>query len=146
MSGIAGIWNLDGRQLEKPLLARIGSTIAHRGGDFTNSWCNSAVGFIAHVTRISAESASERQPLNDAHGNALIFDGRLDNREELLSQIGASRISAQSPDSELIFEAFHRWGGACVSRLNGDFALAIFDSRSQHLILARDPVGCRPLY
>ena len=146
MNGIAGVWNLDGRHVEKPLLARIGSTIAHRGRDFTNIWCNGAVGFMAGVTRVSAESASECQPLNDGHGNALIFDGRLDNREELLSQISASSITTQSPDSQLIFEAFLRWGTECVSRLNGDFALAIFDSRSRQLILARDPVGCRPLY
>jgi asparagine synthase (glutamine-hydrolysing) len=146
MSGIAGLWNLDGRQLENLLLARIGSTIAHRGRDFTNIWCHDSVGFIAHVSRISPESARERQPLNDGYGNALLFDGRLDNREDLLSQIGDSSVTAHSPDSELIFEAFLRWGIECVSRLNGDFALAIFDSRSQQLILARDPVGCRPLY
>ncbi|MFL6280554.1 MAG: asparagine synthetase B family protein [Vicinamibacterales bacterium] len=99
MTGIAGVWNLDGPGLESPL---------------------------------------GRGPL--------IFDGRLDNRDELLAQLRERALNASSSDSALILEAFRRWGCDGLCRLNGEFALAIFDSDRRQLILARDPVGCRPLY
>jgi asparagine synthase (glutamine-hydrolysing) len=76
----------------------------------------------------------------------LIFDGRLDNREELLAQLSNHGITPSASDSAVIVDAFRRWGAECLCRLNGEFALAIFDSDRQQLILARDPVGCRPLY
>ena len=77
---------------------------------------------------------------------ALILDGRLDNREELLAQLSSHGITPSAADSAVILDAFRRWGAECLCRLNGEFALAIFDSDRQQLILARDPVGCRPLY
>lgn len=100
MNGIAGVWNLDRRDLESPL------------GD----------------------------------GQPLGFEGRLDNREELLAQLCSREITSGSPDSALILDAYRRWGAECLCRLNGEFAVAIFDSDRQQLTLARDPVGCRPLY
>jgi asparagine synthase (glutamine-hydrolysing) len=89
-----------------------------------------------------------RRQLDSPLGNArpLIFDGRLDNREELLAQLSDHGVTPSSSDSTLILEAFVRWGTECLSRLNGEFALAFFDADRQQLILARDPVGCRPLY
>lgn len=146
MNRLAGIWNLNGQPADETSLAALASRIAHRGRDGFAVWCHGAIGFVACVGVVSPESGIENQPLNDEHGNALLFDGRLDNREELLSQLGAAAETVLLPDSALVFEAFGRWGDECVSRLNGEFALAIFDRRKQQLILARDPVGCRPLY
>ena len=83
-------------------------------------------------------------PLGD--GSPLIFDGRLDNRDDLVAQLSERTAASASSDAALILDAFRRWGAECLSRLNGEFALAIFDSRGRQLILARDPVGCRPLY
>jgi asparagine synthase (glutamine-hydrolysing) len=100
MSGIAGVWNLDGRHLESPLL----------------------------------------------DGPPLMFDGRLDNRDELIAHLSGPAVTPSASDSALILEAFRRYGVECLCRLNGEFALAIVDSDRRQLILARDPVGCRPLY
>src|SRR3954470_16618132 len=90
----------------------------------------------------------ERQQLDSplGGGRALIFDGRLDNRDELLAQLHGGGVSPESSDSALILEAFRRWNTECFGRLNGEFAVALFDSDRQQLTLARDPVGCRPLY
>jgi asparagine synthase (glutamine-hydrolysing) len=74
------------------------------------------------------------------------FDGRLDNRADLLSDLGSEDVTEHSSDSRIVSAAFARWGDQCLSRLNGEFALAAFDSCNQQLVLARDPVGCRPLY
>src|SRR5436190_10633941 len=146
MSGIAGVWNLDGRPIERQLIATIASRIAHRGRDGCGIWSDTCVGFAAHVRNNSPPPVDERQPLTDAAGNAIAFDGRLDNRNDLLRQLKSRRITVDSSDAAFVLEAFHMWGRDCFPRLEGEFALALFDSRERQLTLARDPVGCRPLY
>jgi asparagine synthase (glutamine-hydrolysing) len=146
MSGLAGVWNFDGRPVERDLVATIGSRIAHRGEDAAGLWCVQGLGFSAHVRRFARHSTNERQPVTDEAGNALVFDGRLDNRDDLLRQLPATAITSESADADVVFEAFRAWGDACLDRLAGDFALAAFHARERRLVLARDPVGCRPLY
>ena len=85
-------------------------------------------------------------PVVDPLGNVLVFDGRLDNRQDLLATVDTAGITSECPDSTLVLAAWRTWGHAFASRLQGDFALALFDSRRRRLVLARDPVGCRPLY
>lgn len=146
MSGIAGVWNLDGRPVERQLITRIGSRIGHRGRDASDIWCADTIALCAHVERISAESQSERQPLIDDAGNALVFDGRIDNRNDLIRQLSLCGAAAAAPDTAVALAAFQRWGRESLARIEGEFALAFFDARTRQLTLARDPVGCRPLY
>jgi asparagine synthase (glutamine-hydrolysing) len=70
----------------------------------------------------------------------------LDNREELRLAISSRMVAPDVPDSDLALAAYREWGDAFLARLQGDFAVALFDSRRHALVLARDPVGCRPLY
>jgi asparagine synthase (glutamine-hydrolysing) len=93
---------------------------------------------IAHVMR-----GSERQPL--VCGSVVVcFDGRLDNREELAKScdIGGTPPS----DAAFVVAAYRTFGEACVERLAGDFAFALFDATHQKLLLARDLMAVRPLY
>ncbi|MCC6133350.1 MAG: hypothetical protein IT186_25750 [Acidobacteria bacterium] len=91
------------------------------------------------------EEVGERQPVAlEVAGLELVFDGRLDNREELLRTLEI-RDSSTS-DAALVLHAYAKWGEGCFGRLLGPFALAIFDRRSQHLVLARDVMGDRTLY
>jgi asparagine synthase (glutamine-hydrolysing) len=146
MSGLAGLWNLDGRPVDRAIVSSMASTIAHRGTDRCGLWSDGPIGFACQLLRVTPESAAECQPVTDRIGNTLLFDGRLDNREELLGAMSAGRRRADCPDSDLIFSAWHQWGDAFLNRLQGDFALALFDKSERTLVLARDPVGCRPLY
>ena len=146
MSGFAGVWHFDGRPAEHQLMTTLGSRVAHRGGDSHGVWCSGGLGFAAHVRRMAAKSAKEHQPASDSRGNVLVFDGRLDNRDDLLRQLPSSHLTSESCDAEVILEAFHAWGEACLERIAGDFALAAFLASDRRLVLARDPVGCRPLY
>lgn len=74
----------------------------------------------------------------------LVGDLRLDNREELLARLdGPTR---DSPDAELALAAYLRWGEACPRHLLGDFAFALWDGRRRRLLLARDPLGVKPLH
>src|SRR5262245_9277924 len=139
MSGLAGVWNFDGRPVERDLVATIGSRIAHRGEDAAGLWCvdNNGLGLSAHVRRFAPYSTNESQPVTDEAGNALLFDGRLDNRDDLLRQLAATAIASESADVHVVFEAFRAWGEACLDRLAGDFALAAFQALERRLVLAR---------
>src|SRR3954470_18106225 len=145
MSGISGIWNTDGRPVETELLRRISAQLAHRGADGEYSLVDESVGLSCQLMRNAPESAAEVQPWLDKDC-AVLFDGRLDDREELISKLGDRRFDADSPAPILVLAAYQKWGEDFPLRLNGDFAVAIFDKARQQLLLMRDAVGPRPLY
>src|SRR5215213_10288732 len=146
MSGISGLWHVDGRPSDRAVVERISATMGHRGRDASGIWSSGAVGFACHLLRVVPEAMAEHQPAVDPNGNVLVFDGRLDNRNDLLATVSGGNVIRDSPDSALVLAAWRTWGDAFASRLQGDFSLALFDPLRQTLILARDPVGCRPLY
>ena len=147
MSGILGIWNLDGRPVENALLASLSATLAHRGPDGEGLWIQGSVGLAFRLFRVTPESSTEIQPLVHSSGVVLVFDGRLDNREELLKDLkSSSDISAASPDPALVLAAHKAFGDRFPERLSGDFALGLFDPQRQQLLVARDAIGIRPLY
>ena len=147
MSGIVGIWNLDARPVEKAVLSRLSATLAHRGPDGEGLRIEGPVGLACQLLRVTPESLTETQPCIDPSGVALVFDGRLDNREELLEVLKASSdVSAESPDPILILTAYNAFQDRFPEHLNGDFALGLFDPKRQQLLLARDALGVRPLY
>ena len=146
MSGIVGLWNLDGRPVEETLLVRLGERLAHRGQD-AGLWVDGPVGLACRLFRLTPESAREAQPLAHPAGPVLVFDGRLDNREELVRLLrGSVGITPDCPDPALVLAAYEAFGEDFAGRLNGDFALAVFDRRRRRLLLARDALGVRPLY
>jgi asparagine synthase (glutamine-hydrolysing) len=76
-----------------------------------------------------------------------LFDGRLDNRRELIAAIDGSNLSLQNlPAPELVLFAYEKWGKDFADHIIGDFACAIWDGDRQRLILARDAIGVRPLF
>lgn len=147
MSGILGMWNVDGQPVEEAVLARASATLTHRGPDGEGMWIQGPVGLACRLFRVTPEASTETQPLVHSSGTALVFDGRLDNREELLASLNSSpRVTTSSPDPELVLSAYEAFGDRFAERLNGDFALGLFDPNRQHLLLARDAIGVRPLY
>lgn len=146
MSGILGVWNLDGRPIDATLLSRLATTLAHRGPD-GGLYTDGSVGLACRTFRVTPESATERQPVVHPRGLVLVFDGRLDNREELLPALSRQAgVSSGAPDSALAAAAYHTFGIEFAGRLLGDFALGLFDASQRRLVLARDAVGIRPLY
>jgi asparagine synthase (glutamine-hydrolysing) len=147
LSGIVGIWNLDGRPVERAVLTRLSETLAHRGPDGEGLWAQGEVGLACRLFRITPEASTETQPLIHSSGTVLVFDGRLDNREELLASLKSSpELSADSPDPALVLAVYDAFGDRFLEWLTGDFALGLFDPRRQQLLLARDAIGMRPLY
>lgn len=147
MSGILALWNTDGQPVDRELLARLHATLAHRGPDGSAQWLEGAAGFACQLSRVTPESVHEIQPWRDARGTALVFDGRLDNREELIERLTAIvPVDHEMSDPALILAAYPIAGDQLPAWLAGDFALALFDRRHQRLVLARDALGIRPLY
>lgn len=142
MSGIAGIWHPDGRPLDPDALERMSAALAHRG-ERQGVWTDGDLGFACWLRPTTPEAADEEQPLVGAEA-AVVFDGRLDDREALLADLPG--FHRHRPDPEIILAAWGRWGEAAVERLRGDFAVALWDRRRQRLLLARDSLGVRPLY
>jgi len=147
MSGIVGVWNLDGKRASPSLVASMSGRLAHRGSDTSDQWCQGPVGFACRLLRVTPESLSETQPTIGRSGIALVFDGRLDNRAELLALLSDTHdTTADSPDPVLVLAAYDRYGDRVAEYLNGDFAFGLFDPRQQRLLLVRDAIGVRPLY
>ncbi|MBW1895562.1 MAG: asparagine synthase (glutamine-hydrolyzing) [Deltaproteobacteria bacterium] len=148
MSGIAGIYNLDGRPADAALLTSMTDAIAHRGPDGGGHWIDGPVGLGHMMLCTTPESLVEKQPLTDETGNlCLILDGRVDNRDELRSALEAkgAKLRTES-DAEMILRAYECWGEESPARIIGDFAFAIWDGRNRNLFCARDILGLRPFY
>ena len=148
MSAIAGIYYLDSRPVDCADLGRMVDTLAHRGPDGANVWCEESVGLGHRMLWTTPESLLEKLPLVDQTGNLVITaDARIDNRDELIGVLGLTDHPAEKiTDSELILAAYDKWGENCPEHLLGDFAFAILDKRKQSLFCARDHFGVKPFY
>jgi len=100
------------------------------------------------MLRTTPESLEEHQPLFSQDKNlVLVFDGRLDNRDELERQLrAAGAVLRDKTDAELALHSYAVWGRTCPGQLLGDFAFAVWDARRQTLFCARDQMGARPFY
>ncbi len=145
MSAIAGIINLDGRPVDEQALRRMAEPVRHRGPDGTGFWANGNVGLAELRLNTTPEAASAPMPLVTDGGNlVLVWDGRLDNRTELIQALGAqSGPMASQSDSQLVMVAYAKWGEQFLTHIAGDFALALWDGKAQSLLCARDPIGVR---
>jgi asparagine synthase (glutamine-hydrolysing) len=121
----------------------------YRQPDGEACWEEGGVGFAHAHHWTTPEEVGEEQPFSSADGRyQVIADARIDNREELIRELGGAGAELEPgiSDARLILAAFERWGEACVPRLLGDFAFAIWDRKQRRLFLARDVMGVRPLY
>ena len=147
MSGICGVFNLDGAPVRPEDLAAMTATLERRGPDRTAHWCDGPVGFGHTLLTTTLGLAREPQPVaHHESGCVITADVRLDNRDELLAALGLKHRAEEIGDAGLIVEAYLKWDDKCPDRLLGDFAFVIWDPRWQRLFGARDPFGMRPLY
>jgi asparagine synthase (glutamine-hydrolysing) len=147
MSGIALIYQRDGAPAEASTVTGMMSTLKHRGpnGHNTSLRQNILLGHQHFWT--TPEEIGERQPLWSTSGHcAVLFDGRLDNRDELLSALRMDTVARHSSDATIILRAYDEWAEQLFSRLLGPFALVIYDVVKQRIICGRDPLGDRGLF
>ncbi len=147
MCGIAGCYQqADGQKLVDIMSDRI----AHRGPDAAGTWSHQddrvAVQLGHRRLSIIDLSTAADQPLSK-HGLTLSYNGELYNYKELRAELSTSgvRFTTKS-DTEVVLEAWRCWGPGALRRFRGMFAFALFDQGTGDLILARDPLGIKPLY
>jgi len=145
MSVHAGIWNLDGEPVSREDLARIARSTAEYGPDGETAYSDGPMGMLYLPFHTTSESRFEHQPLVSDSGKVFTWDGRLDNRDELIPQV-LQALKGDHTDVAIVAASFDRWGKGCLTKLVGDWGLAIWDSREQELILARDYMGIRHLF
>jgi asparagine synthase (glutamine-hydrolysing) len=145
--GIAGCYQQgDGHKLVDVMTDRI----AHRGPDAAGRWDHEddrvAVQLGHRRLSIIDLSTAADQPLTK-DGLTLVYNGELYNFQTLRAQLTArgTRFVTRS-DTEVVLEAWRAWGPDALPRFRGMFAFALFDRRSGELVLARDPLGIKPLY
>jgi asparagine synthase (glutamine-hydrolysing) len=150
MSGIVGIVNLDGAPVDRDLLRRMTDSMSFRGPDAQQVWIAGDVGFGHTMLRTTWEAETEKQPLTLDRQVSLTADARVDGRAELIEKLerrlGRSFALSELNDAELILLAYEAWKEDCVNHLVGDFAFAIWDSRSRRLFCARDHFGVKPFF
>ena len=149
MCGIAGIINFRGREVESAQLSRLLDQLAHRGPDGDGTWFNAErnVAFGHRRLAIIDPGPSGYQPMASADGRYVItFNGEIYNFIELRQELEAKgAIFRTQSDTEVILAAWQAWKEDMLPRFNGMWALAIFETHTRHLFLARDRFGIKPL-
>ena len=145
MSVQAGIWNFDGQPVQRGLLAKMSVAVASYGPDGEKTYFNGPMGMLYRPFHTTSESRLEQQPHISASGKVIMWDGRLDNREELGPHLGFLSITDVT-DLAIVSAALDEWGLQCLVGLLGDWALSVWDPTQRELILARDYAGVRHLF
>ena len=153
MCGIAGLWQRDGASRED--LARSVETmtqaISHRGPDDSGIWADAEPGIALGHRRLSIIDLSPagHQPMHSSDRRfVMTYNGECYNFVDLRNELAArGAVFRGQSDTEVIVEGCMYWGvEETISRLNGMFALAIWDRHERRLCLARDRMGEKPLY
>jgi asparagine synthase (glutamine-hydrolysing) len=148
MCGIAGLYHLvTPKPVDPARIDRMCDALVHRGPDGGGVWTAPGVG-LGHRRLSIIDIAGSPQPMPSMDGRAmLVFNGEIYNYRELREELrGLGATFRTDGDSEVILAAWQRWGPACLSRLNGMFAFAIYDLDTRSLFLARDRLGVKPLF
>lgn len=151
MCGIFGIIARNAR-IPEGVLERGTKSLAHRGPDDSGTMLlrdgSTEIGLGNRRLAILDLSPVGHQPMHDPRtGNWIVYNGEIYNFRDIrreLERAGQSFISHS--DTEVLLHAYAHWGEACLEKLRGMFAFAIWDARQHSLFLARDPMGIKPLY
>jgi asparagine synthase (glutamine-hydrolysing) len=147
MCGIAGVVAAHGTGIEAERLAAMIAMVDHRGPDGRGMHVEPCVG-LAHARLSVIDIAGGAQPMSNEDGSLWItFNGEIFNYIELRDDLVARGHRFKSlSDTEVILHLYEEEGSAAVSKLNGQWALGIWDARARTLFLSRDRLGVRPLF
>jgi asparagine synthase (glutamine-hydrolysing) len=140
-----GRWHFQSAPPAPGYLEKVQDALAGYGADGSYWYSEVGVDILYSALHTTKESRREKQPQVTASGIVLTWDGRLDNRATFLGQLGNS-IASDSPDVSIVASAYERWGPCCLAFFVGDWALSIWNPHDRSLLLAKDPIGTRPLY
>ncbi|MBV8702656.1 MAG: asparagine synthase (glutamine-hydrolyzing), partial [Acetobacteraceae bacterium] len=148
MCGLAGILDPDSaREVDRGLLRRMTRALAHRGPDGEGFHVEPGLG-LGHRRLAIIDPREGQQPMQNEDGSVvLVFNGMIYNFQDLTPELRArGHVFRTRCDTETIIHAWEEWGPDCLARLDGMFALALWDRSRRTLFLARDRLGKKPLY
>jgi asparagine synthase (glutamine-hydrolysing) len=140
-----GTWNFDGNPIDLDRAASVDRILAEYAPDGYESHATQSLRMTFGSFHTTGESRRQSQPYTTRSGRILLWDGRLDNRSELLHLLGHP-LSEESADVAIVGAAFEAWGLRSLPKLLGDWALSIWDPEDRSLVLAKDFLGARHLY
>jgi asparagine synthase (glutamine-hydrolysing) len=147
MCGICGIVHhqIDYLVDQQSLLAMM-YTLQHRGPDGEGTYLDGAVG-LGHRRLAIIDLETGQQPMsNEDQSLWITYNGEIYNYRELRTELERRHVFATNSDTEVILHLYEEQGTACLERLNGMFAFAIWDRRERRLFAARDRLGIKPFY
>lgn len=148
MCGIAGLYYPGvPKPVEPSRVKAMADALAHRGPDGSGVWTAPGVG-LGHRRLSIIDLAGGAQPMATPEGDCVVsYNGEIYNFLEVRAELEAKGAKFQSnSDTEVLLHGWRAWGAAMLSRLNGMFAIALYDARAQSLLLARDRLGVKPLH
>lgn len=149
MCGITGFYSVHGHDVREAGLRvkRMADTLLHRGPDEEGFYVDDFVA-LGHRRLSIIDVSGGQQPITKESGRYhIIFNGEIYNYRELQQELNALGYAfSTNSDTEVLLVAFVHWGKACLEKLNGMFAFAVWDAIEQSLFLARDRVGKKPIY
>ena len=146
MCGILGYSHV-GKCLPAGLLTSALAGLSHRGPDHQGSFCSEHISLGATRLRILDLEGGDQPMFSPDRDVAIVFNGEIFNCQELRAQLEAEGFRFETRcDTEVVLNAFLRWGSSSFARLRGMFAVAIWVRSAGRLILARDRIGVKPLY
>jgi asparagine synthase (glutamine-hydrolysing) len=146
MCGIAGSVSFDRPPDPELVLAMLGR-IAHRGPDGSGYYRDQRIA-LGHTRLSIIDVAGGAQPMSNERRDVWVsFNGEIFNYIELREELRAKGyVFRTASDTEVIVHAWDEWGTAAFERFNGQWAIALWESRRERLILCRDRLGIRPLF
>jgi len=147
MCGVAGIIDFRGKSDNIPAVEEMLRSFSYRGPDESGIY-HSRVATIGNVRLSIIDLATGQQPLSDISGRYLIvFNGEIFNYIELRKDLEDKGVKLRTQsDTEVLVNLFALYREKCLTMLNGQFAVAIWDNKEEKLFIARDRVGIRPLF
>lgn len=145
MSVLFGNVHFDGASPDRGRLVRAGAYLAPYASNGVSSYGRGPAEFLFGSFPTTLQSRNAIQPWTSASGHVWMWDGRLDNRDELVALL-SEPLPSDAQDVVLIAEVYDELGSDCFSRLLGDWALSIWRPKDSSVLLARDFLGSRTLY
>ena len=145
MSAQFGRWHFEGAPSTTLYMEKVRTLLRPYGPDGEGSFSKEGINVLYRAFHTTTEARQETQPCILSDGAVLTWDGRLDNRKELVDEMRPS-VSMRDGDVSIAAAAYARWGTDCFPRILGDWAMAIWNPRKRVLVLAKDFLGTRHLY
>ena len=149
MCGIVGYYLSENTILkDASLLKSSVEMISHRGPDDSGIWITPRAGLGSRRLAIQDLSRKGRQPMTSEDGRyVLVFNGEIYNFNEIRKELEAKGEKFRTgTDTEVLLRIYERRKKACLPKLNGMFAFAVYDTKEETIFLARDRFGIKPLY